>query len=190
MQKTIRIIKREWENIRLSLRMCGDIGEFNYGDLINGSSKCPSLFRNINIMEHSLSRCGYCTYEAAYVFDMLASKAGEKLGLRGEFAKAFGGGYSWVRTGWFDIDGSMEDSCLIKQMFFLKLFSPFGGNFTSWDFDSSIAKTKLKLIFNTFLQWQSDPRIYSNDVSEHKTQIDPIRRGLSLSPILSNVFVR
>ena len=141
-------------------------------------------------MEHRLPEYGYSTYEWAYVFDTLASKAGEKLGLKGEFAKAFGGGYSWIRTGWFNLSGSIEDRYLTKQIFFLKLFFPFGGDSTSWEFKSPIAQTKLKLVFNTFLAWQSDPRIYINDVSEHGTQIDSIRRGLSLSPILSNVFAR
>lgn len=189
-QKTFQIMKREWENIRLSLRMCGDIGEFDSSDFVNGGSECLSLFRNITEMEHKLPGYGYSTCQAAYVFSTLASKAGERLGLKGEFVQAFGGGYSWVRTGWFDLDGSIEEHHLIKRMLFLKLFSPFGGDFTSWDFRSPVANTKLKLVFNTFIEWQSDPKSYSHDIREYGTQIGRIRHGLSLAPISSTVFTR
>src|SRR5882724_9469332 len=104
-QRAVQIAKREWENIRASLEMCGDIGAFSPKDYINinGRFALPSLdlllVRKLIEMDNKLPSYGYFTQEAAYVFYTLASRAGKRIGLIGRVAKTFGTGYSLIRTG-------------------------------------------------------------------------------------------
>ena len=101
-QSVFQIAKREWENISISLELCGDIGEF---DLVHYIETKPELIRSLTGMEDKLHVHDYLTREAAFVFAELVSEAGRRLGLNPELADTFGGGYSWVRTGWFDLVG-------------------------------------------------------------------------------------
>lgn len=104
--KALKIAKREWENIRTSLELCGDIGEVqsnNYPlDKLLSASNGLLLIKNLLDMDRKLSINGYLTQEAAYVFKILTTKAGKRLGLSDKLARTFGSGYSWVRTSWFD----------------------------------------------------------------------------------------
>ncbi|MGE5443674.1 MAG: hypothetical protein ACM3SR_03620 [Ignavibacteriales bacterium] len=190
-QRAVQIAKREWENIRLSLQMCGDIGEF---DSINHISNCTSivsetlpLIRNLIEMENKLSTYGYFTPEAGYVFTYLASRAGERLGLSYKLAQTFGRGYGWIRTGWFDLE-SVERRHLIKQIIFFKLFFPLGRDFISWDFNSPAVKAKLKAVVYKFAAWQSNPDSYIQDIRECKEQLEPLWYGLSLAMNLNEEF--
>lgn len=190
-QGAIQIAKREWENIRLSLRMCGDIGEFDSINHLNTSSPIVSealpLIRNLIEMDNKLSTYGYFTPEAGYVFTYLASRAGERLGLSYKLAQTFGRGYSWIRTGWFDLE-SVERRHLIKQIIFFKLFFPLGRDFISWDFNSPAAKAKLKAILYKFAAWQSNPNSYIQDIRECREQLEPLWYGLSLALNLNEEF--
>jgi hypothetical protein len=178
-QRAFQIAGREWENIRLSLETCGDIGEFDSRHFVGKGSDWLFFLRSIAEMENKLSVHGYFSQEAAHVFTVLASKAAEKLGFQGKFAKTFGSGYSWVRTGWFEPD-VMEKQKLIMQLFFYKFFFPFGGDFRGWDFESHEVKAKLRLTVNTFLRWQEDPANFIRDVLQYRIQLEPLWHGLSL----------
>jgi hypothetical protein len=187
----VQIAKREWENIRLSLCMCGDIGEFDSITHIDGSSNIVSetipLIRNLIGMENKLSTYGYFTQEAAYVFTYLASRAGERLGLSYKLAQSFGRGYSWIRTGWFNPE-NVEKRHLIKQIIFFKLFFPLGRDFIGWDFNSHAAKAKLKAIVYKFATWQSNPDSYIQDIREFREQLEPLWYGLSLAMDFTEEF--
>lgn len=187
-QEAILIAGREWENVRLSLRMCGDIGEFDSQSFVNNGSDWLYFIKSIVGMEYKLPRCGYCSHQASYVFATLASKAGEKLGIKGELARTFGSGYSWVRTGCFSLN-DVQKRQAAKRMFFLKLFSPLGGDLTEWSFKSPTVGTKIKLIFDTFAGWQNDPESYSHDIREYRDQIEPIWLGLSSTLGFSGEFL-
>jgi hypothetical protein len=175
-QRALHIAKREWQNIRLSLQSCGDIGELVGVQLVakfnrradveaaNFSSQSPirisksnknSLFvRDLIDMDYKLNRLptyGYFTQEAAHVFVALTAKAGERLGLKGGLAKTFGNGYSLVRTGCLDSNGTEKQH--EQQMLFFRTFFPVGGGF-NWDFNSPLVKKKLKLIFDRLLASQ------------------------------------
>ena len=184
--RAIQIAKREWENIRLSLQMCGDIGEFDSINHISSSSVIVSetlpLIRNLLEMENKLSTYGYFTPEAAYVFTYLASRAAERLGLSYKLAQSFGRGYSWIRTGWFDPE-SIQKQHLIKQLFF-----PLGRDFISWDFNSPTVKMKLKAVLYKFALWQSNPERYIQDIRECREQLEPLWYGLSLALNLNEEF--
>ncbi|MGH7806857.1 MAG: hypothetical protein ACRENT_02060 [Thermodesulfobacteriota bacterium] len=182
-QTEFQISKREWENIKVSLEMCGDTGDFN---LKNHLFNRPDLMRNLIEMENKILTYDYSTLEAAYVFAELASKAGEKLGLVGEFAKTFGSGYSWVRTGWFDLrwidyDRKMRlKDYVINQVLFFRLFFESSYGDFGWDFDSPDVRRKLKLIFDKFYIWQNHPESHVQDFMCYKADLVPIWHGLSL----------
>jgi hypothetical protein len=195
LERTIQIAKREWENIRVSLEVRGDIGEFDSNIYINNrltvvqvesENKSPTykyltesslLVRNLIEMDNKLSKYGYSTLEAAYVFPTLTSRAAEGLGLVGRLAQIFGTGYGWVRTGWFNPNG-MEKQSIIKHLFFYKIFFPLGRH-SNWDFGSQVVKTKLDLVFHTFAEWQSNPDTYIQDVRDYGEQLQPFWRSLS-----------
>jgi hypothetical protein len=167
------IAKREWENIKISLERCGDIGEFDSDHPVNSrltQLEGSRLVTNLVKMEDRFPSQRYFTPEAAYVFSTLASSAGERLGLVGKLAQTFGKGYSWVRTGWFDLDG-VENQHVIKQMIFFNLFYPFPEEPT-WEFDSPEVKKKLKTVFENFVKWQDKPSSYALDVKRYRSQLE------------------
>jgi hypothetical protein len=184
-KRAFEIATRGWENVKASLEICGDIGGFHSRNHARSKpnsilvSEGLHLVRNIIMMEIKLSTYGYFTQEAAYVFTYIASRAAERLGLKGEMAQIFGRGYSWVRTGCFD-PFEIEEHHVIKQLFFMKIFFPLGGYF-KWDFNSPVVKTKLRAILHKFVAWQDNPRSYIQDVKDYKDQIEPLWRGLSLA---------
>jgi hypothetical protein len=171
--------------------MCGDIGEFDSINHLNSSSAIVSetlpLIRSLVEMENKLSTYEYFTSEASYVFTYLASRAGERFGLSYKLAQTFGRGYSWIRTGWFDLE-SVEKRHLIKQIILFKLFFPLGRDFISWDFNSPAVKAKLKAIVNKFAAWQSNPDSYIQDIRECREQLEPLWYGLSLAMNLNEEF--
>jgi hypothetical protein len=175
--RALQIERREWENIRASLQKCADIGEFD--SKINSRftlvSESSLLVRNLIEMENKLLAYGYSTQEAAYVFTILASRAGERLGLIGELAQTFGSGYSWVRTG--RLSSNETEKHHLKQMIFFKFFFPLGGDLR-WDFNSPLVKVKLRIVFDKFFVWQNDPRIYIQDLRDYKAQLELLRSGL------------
>ncbi len=176
-----QIAKREWENISVWLELCGNIGKF---DLVRYIENEPQLIRNLIGMEKKIPEHDYLTREAAYVFTELGKEAGERLGLTSELAKAFGGGYSWVRTGWFDLinlefdDFEILEDHLTRKIFFFRLFFPLKEDF-SWVFDSTDVTLNFKSIFERFSSWQNDPVGYDRDLERYKKEIEPIREGLA-----------
>jgi hypothetical protein len=174
-QRAIEIATREWANIRVSLEGYGDIGEFESKNHAN-----DRLALMLIEMKNKIPTYGYFTQEASYVFTPLASIAAERVGLKGELAKTFGRGYSWIRTGWFDLE-YMEKHHLVKQIIFFKIFFPLGRDFISWDFNSPAVKTKLKAILYKFAAWQSNPNSYIQDVRDYSEQLEPLLYGLSLA---------
>ncbi len=180
MLRAVKIARMEWENIRNSLEICGDIGKFhctNYARSEPDSllvSEGLILARNLIEMENKFPAYEYFTPEAAYVFTTLASKAAGRLGLIGRPARAFGSGYSLVRTGC--LDSNVAEEHHLKQMVFFKLFFPIGGGF-NWKFHSPLVKVKLKNIFDKFVSWQDAPRIYIQEVRNYKDQVEPLNKG-------------
>jgi hypothetical protein len=181
--EALQIARREWRNIRTSLEKCGDIGEFDSRNPVNSSPSPVEgslLVKNLIGMENKLSTYGYLTPEAAYVFTILASSAGEQLGLIGRLAQTFGSGYSLVRTGCLNSNGTENQR--IKQMIFFKLFFSLERNLDlRWDFNSPVVKVKLKTIFDKFVQWQDNPKSYIQDVRNYKDRIEPFLSGSSLA---------
>ncbi len=182
LEKAIGIAKREWSNLRISLDHCGDIGEFSKEDFMIGiieedviirepiisptksvSGYAPTfypmyLLKNLILMDEKFDQYGYKTIEALYVFIEFAAKAGEKLGLLGTFSIGFGSGYGYARTGWIGEKGRAEERDIFYQMFFK------GRVDYDWNFHWTSVRKKLKEIFDRFMTWQNDPKLYERDV--------------------------
>ena len=163
--RAILLAKRQWENLRFYFEMCGDIGDFDFDDLKNcrwfSEQECHEVFiANIFYMDKKLPQYEYATPEALNVFTVLASKAAEKLGLKEELALAFGMGYGFVQTGLFSY-------CRLepKQILFHKMFYPLG-LICSRDFDPSLVKKKLKIVYERFKSWQDNPQLYLQDLKQ------------------------
>jgi hypothetical protein len=190
--RAVDIAKREWENIRVSLERCGDIGEFSHEDgsnrRLNGVASDLRFIRNILGMENKYPTHGYFSPEASYVFSILAAGAGRRLGLRNELARSFGSGYSTARTGWLEIH-IMEDRSIVKQWLFFKFFSLGTDDFT-WDFNSAVVKRKLKLIFDRFVDWQDNPSAYFRDIIDNRAKLEALRRSLSMVLSYPEVLLR
>lgn len=191
LEKAIEIAKREWANVRLSLEICGDIGEFCEEDFMIGvieedviikepiisptksvSGYAPTFYpmylvRNLTLMDMKFSEYGYKTVEALYVFIELTTKAVERLGLVGTFSIGFGSGYGYARTGWIGEKGRVEEMDIFFKMFFT------GRKNYDWDFRSTSVKERLKLIFDKFMAWQRDPKLYEKEVKS-KAKIKPM----------------
>lgn len=181
--KAIQIAKREWENLRVSLALCGDIGEFSEKDFMIGtieedviirqplisptmsvSGYAPSFYpmyfvKNLLAMDEKFAERGYKTTEALYVFIELATKAVERLGLVGTFSMGFGAGYGNVRTGWIAEKGQPLERDIFFQMFFKGKKKDY-----DWDFHWTSVRETLKEIFDKFVSWQNDPKLYKKEV--------------------------
>ncbi len=180
-QSIFQIAKREWENISISLELCGDIVEF---DLVRYIGAKPELIRSLIGMENKIHTHDYLTREAAFVFVELASETGRRLGLNQNLADAFGCGYSWVRTSWFDLvslgfeDLDNLEEHLTQEIFLFRLFFSSEEDY-GWAFDSPIVVSNFKLIFDRFRLWQIDHVGYDRDLELYRTEIDPIWEGLT-----------
>ncbi len=177
------IAKREWKNIAISLEDCGDIGKF---DLEYHIIDNPDLIENLIEMGNKAHLYDYLTLEAASVFTELAYKAAERLGLKGSIATSFAGGYSWVRTGWFDLlwtnfkDINDLEQHLIKQIFVFQIFFPKFVDL-NWRFNSPSVIESFNAVYNRFVAWQNNPTDYIHDFKFYKERIEPIWINLSLN---------
>ncbi len=171
LSKSLEVARREWNKIRTSLELCGDIGEFDPEEsqvtdeiLISEDPfhyKPPYIYFMKNLIKMDETpldlRSGYKTIEAMYNFATLVTKASARLGLVGKFAVAFGDGYGFVRTGWPGTRGAEIEQKIFYQMFFSSKED------STWDFDSQKVKEKLKKIFDRFMEWQNNPHLYNKE---------------------------
>lgn len=177
------IAHREWENVRSSLQLAGDIGEFDKEDFMIGvieedviirepllsptksvSVYAPTFYpmyfvKNLLTMDEKIKQDGYKTIEALYVFVELAAKASERLGLIGSFAMSFGAGYGSVRTGWI-----AEKGYPLERELFVKMFSRNRKESHDWDFNWTSVRENLDRIFTKFESWQNDEKLYKREV--------------------------
>lgn len=181
-EETKRIAAAEWDKIRASLKDIGDIGglDTKAAEGINSSRGYNGLYLAYSLgrFEKDFSGYGYFTPEAAYVYVNLGWLAGIKLGLDDNFARSFGGGYSWVRTGFFDVNHAGDHRSVIKQLLFFQTFYPVEGDY-DWEFESPEVGEKLRRVFNNFHLWQENPAQYVKGLRAFREKIEPLRRGLS-----------
>jgi len=178
------IARREWNNIRKSLELCGDIGEFKADDFMVGTidedvimrlpkispTKSVSVYaptfypmyflKNLKLMDEKFEKKGYRTTEGLYSFIELATRASEILGLKGNMSTAFGAGYGNVRTGWIAEKGMQRERELFEKMFFEGKFKQY-----DWDFHWTSVQQSLKRIFDKFSSWQVDETLHKKETA-------------------------
>ncbi|MGQ0793476.1 MAG: hypothetical protein ACT4NX_05235 [Deltaproteobacteria bacterium] len=149
------IVRREWENVSLSLNKCGNAGKFEKFSPIKSDE---ALYCNAQIMENKIPVSGYLTPEAFSLFGALALAAGANLGLADHAARAFASAYGWVRTGMLInpmqviAAGSDGGETLSMQTMFFNSF--YEGNINyEWDFDCPECAARLGIIFQRFRMW-------------------------------------
>jgi len=183
LNEALLIAQREWENVRSSLELSGDIGEFDKEDFMIGviaedviirepllsptksvSVYAPTFYpmyfvQNLLTMDQKLAKEGYSTIEALYVFVEIATKAVERLGLKGSFSMSFGAGYGNARTGWIAEKGDPIERELFVKMFFKNRKKSY-----DWAFYGSSVQENLNGIFIKFQSWQNDEDLYKKEV--------------------------
>lgn len=166
-ERALWIATGEWDNVRFSLSRCGDIGQFivKRCQIIESDYRAISeglmLVRNLNEMEKRFPDSGCSTMEAAYVFTKLASKAGKRLGFPSDLAESFGRGYTWIRTGRFDLDDGKETGSAVRRIFLDEFLVPIGVDF-EWNFNSTQAKDRFKIVVDRVRAWNRNLRFRSN----------------------------
>ena len=182
--KALNIAEREWNKVRLSLSLCGDIGEYSNEDFMIGiieddviikhplvsptksvSFYSPTFYPmyfvdNLVLMDEKCSKAGYKSIEALYVFIELATKAIERLGVYGNLAMAFGSGYGNVRTGWIDEKSFPEERKIFQQIFFKGKKVDY-----NWDFHWNSVQLSFKELYDKFITWQNNPEIHKKEAS-------------------------
>ncbi|MCK5391925.1 MAG: hypothetical protein KAJ31_05815, partial [Deltaproteobacteria bacterium] len=96
---------------------------------------------------------------ALYVYVEIATKAAQRLGLKGSFAVSFGAGYGSARSGWI-----AEKGYPIERELFVKMFFRNRKKSYDWGFFWSSVKENLNGIFIKFQAWQDDESLYKKEV--------------------------
>ena len=183
LDRALFIAKREWDNVRTSLRSAGDIGGFDKSDFMIGiieedviireplesptksvSGYSPTYYpmyfvKNLISMDEKFPEKGYKTPEALYAYIELATQAAEKLGLEGTFSMAFGAGYASVRTGWIAEKGFPVERKIFADAFFKGRKKDY-----AWDPGWNSVNERLADLFDKFMSWQKDEKLFRKEV--------------------------
>lgn len=178
-----QIIRRELENIIISLYSCGEFEKYN--EFLIESYFYQNFDKTVNAMETKIHDKGYSSIEASIVFTNLVTNAAQYLGLTYDMAESFGSGYSWVRTGFFNfsfinLDPNYNYRSLSLQLMFFKLFFEGTPNY-SWCFDSPFVVDKFKKIFEKFRKWNFDNNILARELINYKKELLPMQERLFLT---------
>lgn len=185
------IAREEWENIRVSLALCGDAGDFCGDDFMLGTisgetitreplgspTKSVSVYsptyypmylvKNLREFREKFPEKNYRTTEALYVYVELVNAAALRLGLEGTLAMGFASGYANVRTGWIAEKGLPEQSAVFSEMFFSDRPKKY-----DWDFHWNSVRESFAEIYEKFVAWRDSPTLYLNE-SKSKAVIKP-----------------
>lgn len=182
LKEALEIAQIEWDKIACSLELAGDIGGFIKEDFMVGvieedviirkplksPTKSVSVYdptfypmyfvKNLLTMNEKFPEKGYRTTEALYVYIELATRAAERLGLRGSFSMSFGAGYASARTGWIAEKGYPVERGIFQDMFFRNRKKHY-----EWDFHWTSVRETLKEIFDKWSAWQEDELLYRKE---------------------------
>ena len=182
------IAREEWEKIRVSLALCGDIGEFCGDDFMLGTisgetitreplgspTKSVSLYsptyypmyllKNLREFREKFPEKNYRTTEALYVYVELVNAAALRLGLEGTLAMGFASGYANIRTGWIAEKGLAEESAIFSEMFFSDRPKKY-----DWDFHWTSVRRRFGEIYEKFIAWQRSPELYLEESKSRAT---------------------
>jgi hypothetical protein len=163
--KEIELAERLWNELRESLSLCGEIGEFCPDDFIlediprltlHGKPVLPlPVLRRLLELDVQINEVFWNVYEA------LAIAAAKKLGFHNELAVAFADALSCLRTGMAGGHHTQAEQC-ISQDIFLKAI-PYRAD---WNPGSIALQKQLKLVFEKFKEWERDPEGYRREIQQ------------------------
>ena len=166
MRKTeLRLAAKLWGEIRNSLLLCADIGEFSpvnfeYSDIPrvtwNDKPVLPlSLLERLRDLDVEVNEVFWNVYEA------LAIGAARRLGFEGKMAIVFADSLTCVRTHMLGGHRTQAEQCISQEIFLSEV--PLESD---WDPNSSDVQRQHLLIYNKIKEWQLDPALYQKEISE------------------------
>lgn len=152
-----------WGEIRNSLLLCGDVGEFSpkdfeYSDIPrvtwNNKPVLPiSLLERLEDLDVEVNEVFWNVYEA------LAIGAAKRLGFEGKMAMVFADSLTCVRTGMVGGHRTEAEQCISQEMFLSG--APPG---SEWDPNSIQIQKQSLLIYNKIKEWQFAPILYEEEI--------------------------
>ncbi len=181
-ERAAAVAAREWENVRISLGLCGDIGEFRADDFMlgtisedtiarapfTGRTKSVSLYsptyypvylvENLLGFDEEFADKRYSSVKALYVYVEIVNTAALRLGLAGTMAMGFASGYAHARTGWTVEKGLPEQRAVFTEIF----FSRRSGNY-DWDFHWDSVRRAFADVYDKFSRWRACPDLFREE---------------------------
>jgi len=161
----LTLAKSLWDEIRQSLELCGDIGEFSPSDFAledlprvvwQGKPVLPfPVLRRLTELDGQINEIFWNVYEA------LGICAGSKLGLDEKLSIAFADSLAIIRTGMAGGHHTEAEQCIAQEIFLSRV--PFGSN---WNPASPIVQGQLREVFERFKRWQGDSELYGKDIKQ------------------------
>lgn len=153
-----------WGEIRNSLLLCGDIGEFSpkdfeYSDIPrvtwNERPVLPlSFLERLRDLDVEVNEVFWNVYEA------LAIGAAKRLGFEGKMAIVFADSLTCVRTHMVGGHRTQAEQCISQEIFLREV--PLESD---WDPNSAQVQGQNLLIYKKIKEWQLDPALYRKEIS-------------------------
>lgn len=174
------VASREWNNIRTSLALCGDIGDFSADDFIVsdlrarawGGGKPPLALIDALEAKREMGQNleqPYCSISASRLYLALGIAAGQRLGFDAFFAALFGDGLAIVRSRL----GGAFGNCAFEEAQFEQAFDDAlnlrkNGNASvatmatlfAWRWDDVDVQRAFRACFDLIRDWIENPVAY------------------------------
>jgi hypothetical protein len=162
-KRELKLAAKLWGEIRNSLLLCGDIGEFSpkdfeYSDIprvtFNNKPVLPlSLLARLEDLDVEVNEVFWNVYEA------LAIGAAKRLGFEGKMAIVFADSLTCVRTHMVGGHRTEAEQCISQEIFLREV--PLD---SEWDPNSIQIRKQNLLIYNKIKKWQLDPILYEEEI--------------------------
>lgn len=164
-KRELKLAAKLWGEIRNSLLMCGDIGEFSpkdfeYSDIPRVTWKDKpvlplSLLQRLYDLGVEVNEVFWNVYEA------LAIGAARRLGFEGKMAIVFADSLTCVRTHMVGGHRTQAEQCISQEIFLREV--PLESD---WDPNSVQVQRQNLLIYKKIREWQLDPALYQQEISK------------------------
>ena len=164
-KRELKLAAKLWGEIRDSLLMCGDIGDFSakdfeYSDIPrvtwNDKPVLPlSLLERLRDLDVEVNEVFWNVYEA------LAIGAARRLGFEGKMAIVFADSLTCVRTHMVGGHRTQAEQCISQEIFLREV--PLESD---WDPNSVQVQRQNLLIFKKIREWQHDPALYQREIGK------------------------
>ena len=164
-RRQLKLAEELWGEIRKSLSLCGDIGEFTPEDF--EFSDVPRVMWDDRpvlplLLLERLEDLGAEINEVFWnVYEALAIGAARRLGFEGKMAIVFADSLTCVRTGMVGGHRTQAEQCISQEIFLREVPVE-----SDWDPDSAQVQRQNLLIFKKVMGWQLDPALYRQEISK------------------------